>query len=70
VGEVWRGVWVGRALGAHDLCAVVTFGPPQRAAGRDRRAWARDLRSEIAAMRQPEGQDVLKLPVPGAGGRT
>jgi len=51
-GSVWR------ALCARDLCAVVTFGPPQRAAGRDRRAWARDLRNEIAAMRQPEGQDV------------
>lgn len=51
-GSVWR------ALCARDLCAVVTFGPPQRAAGRDRRAWARDLRKEIAAMRQPEGQDV------------
>ena len=50
-GSVWR------ALCARDLCAVVTFGPPQRPAGRDRRAWARDLRQEIAAMRQPEGQD-------------
>jgi 1-acyl-sn-glycerol-3-phosphate acyltransferase len=56
-GSVWR------ALCARDLCAVVTFGSPQRAAGRDRRAWARDLRKEIAAMRQPEGQDV-----PGSSG--
>ena len=56
-GSVWR------ALCARDLCAVVTFGPPQCAAGRDRRAWARDLRNEIAAMRQPEGQDV-----PGSSG--
>jgi hypothetical protein len=33
---------------------VVTFGPPQRADGRDRRAWARDLQNEIAAMRSRE----------------
>ncbi|MEX2223177.1 MAG: lysophospholipid acyltransferase family protein [Candidatus Rokuibacteriota bacterium] len=47
VGSVWR------TLCARELCAVVTFGPPQRAAGRDRRAWARDLHREITAMRQP-----------------
>jgi 1-acyl-sn-glycerol-3-phosphate acyltransferase len=45
-------VW--RTLCARDLCAVVTFGPPQRADGRDRRAWARDLQNEIAAMRSRE----------------
>jgi len=50
-GSVWR------ALCARDLCAVVTFGRPQAVAGRDRRVWARDLRNEIAAMRQSEGQD-------------
>jgi 1-acyl-sn-glycerol-3-phosphate acyltransferase len=47
-GSVWR------TLCARDLCAVVTFGAPQRAAGRDRRAWAQDLRNEIAAMRSCE----------------
>jgi 1-acyl-sn-glycerol-3-phosphate acyltransferase len=47
-GSVWR------ALCARDLCAVVTFGTPQRAAGRDRRAWARDLHGEIVAMRSRE----------------
>jgi 1-acyl-sn-glycerol-3-phosphate acyltransferase len=47
VGSIWR------TLCARELCAVVTFGPPQLAAGRDRRAWAQDLHREIAAMRQP-----------------
>ena len=46
-GSVWR------TLCAQGLCAVVTFGTPQAAAGRDRRAWAQDLRREIVAMRQP-----------------
>jgi 1-acyl-sn-glycerol-3-phosphate acyltransferase len=47
-GSVWR------TLRARELCAVVTFGTPQRAAGRDRRAWAKDLQNEIAAMRSRE----------------
>jgi 1-acyl-sn-glycerol-3-phosphate acyltransferase len=47
-GSVWR------TLRARELCARVTFGAPQRAAGRDRRAWAKDLRNEIAAMRSRE----------------
>jgi len=47
LGSIWR------TLCARELCAVVTFGAPQLAAGRDRRAWAQDLRREIAAMRQP-----------------
>jgi 1-acyl-sn-glycerol-3-phosphate acyltransferase len=45
-GSVWR------TLRARGLRAVVAFGAPQRAAGRDRRAWTRDLRNEIAAMRE------------------
>ena len=47
-GSVWR------TLCARRLRAVVTFGTPQVADGRDRRAWARDLRSEIVAMRQSQ----------------
>ena len=47
-GSVWR------TLRARDLCVVVTFGELQRAAGRDRRAWMRDLRDEIVAMRSGE----------------
>jgi 1-acyl-sn-glycerol-3-phosphate acyltransferase len=46
VGSIWR------TLSAQHVCAVVTFGTSQRAAGRDRRAWARDLRSEITALRR------------------
>lgn len=56
-GSVWR------TLCARELCAVVTFGVPQRAAGRDRRAWAQDLRNEIAAMRSreaPMGAAILR----------
>jgi 1-acyl-sn-glycerol-3-phosphate acyltransferase len=44
-GSIWR------ALRARNQRAVVVFGPPQRAESRDRRTWARDLRSEIMAMR-------------------
>jgi hypothetical protein len=47
-GSVWR------TLCARELCAVVTFGAPQRAGGRDRRAWAQDLHLEIGAMRSRE----------------
>jgi len=54
-GSIWR------TLCARELCAVVTFGAPQHAAGRDRRAWAQDLRREITAMRQPQCQ---YLPTP------
>ena len=47
-GSIWR------TLCARELCAVVTFGAPQRAAGRDRRAWTQDLQNEIAAIRSRE----------------
>ena len=46
-GSVWR------TLCATRLRAVVVFGTPQHAEGRDRRAWARDLQGEIVAMRTP-----------------
>ena len=42
-------IW--RTLCARDQRAIVVFGRPQRAGGRDRRQWAKDLRSEIVAMR-------------------
>jgi 1-acyl-sn-glycerol-3-phosphate acyltransferase len=45
MGSIWR---TARATG---LCASVAYGTPQRAEGRARRAWAEDLRREIAAMR-------------------
>jgi 1-acyl-sn-glycerol-3-phosphate acyltransferase len=46
VGSIWR------ALRARSLHAVIGFGVPQTARGRDRRAWARDLHAQVAAMHQ------------------
>lgn len=46
LGSIWR------TLCARRLCAVVAFGAPQFAAGRNRRAWAHDLRLAIATLRQ------------------
>lgn len=40
-----------RTLTSPPLCAVVTFGEPQAAQNRDRRAWAADVRAAIAALR-------------------
>lgn len=45
MGSIWR------TLTAPPLCAVLTFGDPQSAQGRDRRAWAADVRNTIAGMR-------------------
>lgn len=46
VGSLWR------TLAGPPVCAVVTYGQPQRAQGRDRRTWARDLRAAVGALRQ------------------
>jgi 1-acyl-sn-glycerol-3-phosphate acyltransferase len=46
LGSLWRTV-VGP-----PLTAVVHYGKPQPAHGRDRRAWARDLRSDVSALRR------------------
>lgn len=46
VSSIWR------TLCARELRAVVAFGAPQRADGRNRRAWAQELRTEITVMRQ------------------
>jgi 1-acyl-sn-glycerol-3-phosphate acyltransferase len=40
-----------RTLTAPSLAAVVTFGEPQRTNGRDRRAWAGDLRNAVMSLR-------------------
>jgi len=49
LGSIWR------TLGARDLVAVVCFGRPQSAQGRDRRTWAAQLRDEILMLRdQPK----------------
>lgn len=44
-----RSLW--RTLCADRLVAVVEFGEPQNAAGRDRRQWAQDLRETIGVLR-------------------
>jgi 1-acyl-sn-glycerol-3-phosphate acyltransferase len=46
LGSIWR------TLCARHLCAGVVFGAVQLADGRDRRAWARDLRTAIVALRE------------------
>lgn len=43
-----------RTLCTQGLVAVVRFGAPQSAQGRDRRAWASDLRVTIQDMRNPD----------------
>lgn len=47
VGSVWR------TVRAPDITVRIVFGVPQAAAGRERRAWAADLRQAIEALRQP-----------------
>ncbi|MES2633106.1 MAG: lysophospholipid acyltransferase family protein [Pseudomonadota bacterium] len=47
VGSLWR------ALTSPPIAAVVNFGEPQMNDGRNRRAWAEDLRSAVSALRQP-----------------
>ncbi len=46
VGSLWR------TLAGPPISAVVSYGEPQRALGRDRRSWARDLRAAVEALRQ------------------
>jgi 1-acyl-sn-glycerol-3-phosphate acyltransferase len=48
LGSIWR------TLTTPGIQAVVTFGECQEAGGRDRRAWARDLRAEIEVLRRPD----------------
>ena len=45
IGSMWR------TLTAPPIVAVVHFGDPQHANGRDRRAWAHDLRQTIIGLR-------------------
>ena len=45
IGSMWR------TLSAPAIVAVVHFGEPQVANGRDRRAWAHDLREDIIGLR-------------------
>jgi 1-acyl-sn-glycerol-3-phosphate acyltransferase len=41
-----------RVLRAEPMVAVVHYGQPERAAGRDRRVWAEDLRHAVDALRK------------------
>ena len=47
IASVWR------TLTAPPIVAVVHFGQPQQAEGRERRQWARDLREAVQALREP-----------------
>lgn len=46
---LWQSLW--RTLCADHVQAVVHFGEPELSQGRDRRAWAADLRETIAKLR-------------------
>jgi 1-acyl-sn-glycerol-3-phosphate acyltransferase len=48
-----------RTLSTPGLAAVVLFGEPQRADGRDRRAWAKDLHDTVAALRDQAGNEAM-----------
>ncbi len=45
LGSIWR------TLTSPPLCAVLTFGEPQSAEGRDRRVWAADVRTAVEGLR-------------------
>ncbi|MES2945277.1 MAG: lysophospholipid acyltransferase family protein [Pseudomonadota bacterium] len=47
MGSVWR------TLCASNIAVVITYGEPQLAQGRDRRAWALALRTDVENLRQP-----------------
>jgi 1-acyl-sn-glycerol-3-phosphate acyltransferase len=47
LGSIWQ------TLTGPDISAVVSFGQQQQAQGRDRRAWAADLRGAVQALRAP-----------------
>jgi 1-acyl-sn-glycerol-3-phosphate acyltransferase len=44
-----------RTLKSRGVQAVVRYGTPQSAAGRDRRTWAADLHQSVIALRSPTG---------------
>lgn len=46
---LWQSLW--RTLCADNVQAVAHFGDPEMAQGRDRRAWAADLRETISSLR-------------------
>ena len=46
LGSIWR------VLSSDNLQAVVHYGEPQQAQGRDRRIWAKDLHAAVDQLRQ------------------
>lgn len=46
---ILRSLW--RTLKSEHLVAVVHYGTPEKAEGRDRRTWARDLQAQVQALR-------------------
>lgn len=60
LGSLWR------TLTAPSLCAILVFGDPQLAQGRDRRAWAVDLRQEIDSLRTAHPARPASAPVKAA----
>ena len=46
VGSLWR------TLTGPRITVVVSYGAPQQSGGRDRRAWAADLRTAVDALRR------------------
>lgn len=47
---LWESIW--RTISAPAIIARVTYGTPQTAQGRDRRAWAQDLQAEVDRLRR------------------
>lgn len=64
-----RSLW--RTIATEHLVAVVRYGAPEKAEGRDRRTWARDLQQRIESLRRnqeaphtPQPQTAPVPPVP------
>lgn len=56
-----RSLW--RTLGSEHLVAVVHYGTPEKAHGRDRRAWAQDLQQRVNDLRwKPGAAGDVQLP--------
>ncbi|WP_286998818.1 MULTISPECIES: lysophospholipid acyltransferase family protein [Comamonas] len=56
-----RSLW--RTIGTAHLVAVVRYGTPEKAQGRDRRTWAQDLQARVQALRQVPVQQAAPQPV-------
>ena len=62
-----RSLW--RTIGTEHLVAVVHYGTPEKAQGRDRRTWAHDLQLQVQALHQipvqaPAHPSAVPLPQP------